>query len=333
MLCEQELMQIQMAAEAMTGPAKITLYKTGAGGIFETKLANIAAQIAGVSMNRIELDESTESIIQGKPSLSLSSKGPANIHYLAAPEGHEFQPFLNALKWVGLASPAPDRDLIQKVNSLSEATSIMVLIANTCEYCPRVVHSVLEIAVHNPTITAMIVDAIEFGDLAETFKVQSVPTTILNSTRTIVGHIGINELIDQLLGSQAPNTLTADLESMIQSGRAEDAATLLCSREDPTAILPLYISKEFSKRIGALVTLEESLRINPRILDPVLNDLIKLLSSQDVGLRGDTAELLGKIGNPAAIPALEDSLDDPDPDVREAAVEALEILRTGSGPV
>ncbi len=51
-----------------------------------------------------------------------------------------------------------------------------------------------------------------------------------------------------------------------------------------------------------------------------------LLSQDDVALRGDTAELLGKIGNPIAIPALKKTAEDPDPDVREAAEEALEAL-------
>jgi HEAT repeat protein len=129
-----------------------------------------------------------------------------------------------------------------------------------------------------------------------------------------------------LLNSQGPESLTADLDSMIQSGRAEDAAALLCASEKQRAILPLYVSKEFSRRIGALVALEEALAINPRILDPVLDDLIDLLSHEDVGLRGDTAELLGKIGNRAAIPALKRTLEDADPDVREAATEALEAL-------
>ena len=325
MFSERELVEVQAAAEVMTGPVTISVYRTGCNDAFETNLANIAAQVAGVSMNRIKLEESTEAILPGKPSLTLAGGLPGNIHYVAAPEGHEFEPFLNAMKWLGHPGDAPDPDL-QKLNSLTGPNQIMVLMADACTYCPHVVQSVLAMAVHQPLITAVIVDAIQFGDLAERFKVKSVPTTIINDNRTVLGQVSLNQLVDHVLNLQGPESLTADLDSMIQSGRAEDAAALLCSRNEPYAILPLYISKEFSKRIGALVTLEEALAIDPRILDPVLNELIDLLSHEDVGLRGDTAELLGKIGNPAAIPALKKSLDDPDPDVREAAAEALEAL-------
>lgn len=326
MLSDQELMQVQAAVEAMTGAVTITVYRTGMDDPFEGKLANIAAQISGVSMNRIKFEESAEPILPGKPSLTLSGVQPGNIHYLAAPEGPEFKPFLNALIWLGRVGEPTDSALGKNLDSLTDRSQIMILIADTCTYCPHVVESVLVMAVHQPLITALVVDAIQFGDLAERFKVKSVPTTIINDNRTVVGQVGINQLVDHLLNSQGPESLTADLDSMIQSGRAEDAAALLCESNKPRAILPLYVSKEFSNRIGALVTLEEALSINPRILDSALDDLIDLLSHEDVGLRGDTAELLGKIGNSAAIPALKKTLDDPDPDVREAASEALEAL-------
>jgi alkyl hydroperoxide reductase subunit AhpF len=330
-LSDQELMQVQAAAEAMTGPVTITVYRTGVDDPFEKTLANIAAQISGVSMNRIKLEESAEPTLPGKPSLTLAGELSGNIHYVAAPEGHEFKPFLNALIWLGRAAEPPIAALRDNLDSLTDRSQIMILIADTCTYCPHVVESVLAMAVHQPLITATIVDAIQFGDLAERFKVKSVPTTIINDNRTVVGQVGINQLVDHLLNSQGPESLIADLDSMIQSGRAEDAAAVLCENNKPRAILPLYVSKEFSRRIGALVAIEEALAINPRILDPVLDDLIDLLSHEDVGLRGDTAELLGKTGNRAAIPALKKTLDDPDPDVREAAAEALEALGEEGG--
>ncbi len=78
--------------------------------------------------------------------------------------------------------------------------------------------------------------------------------------------------------------------------------------------------------MGALVAIEEALGVNPRIMDPIVSDLIALLSQDGIALRGDTAELLGKIGNPAAEPALRNATEDADPDVREAAEEALTLV-------
>ena len=169
-------------------------------------------------------------------------------------------------------------------------------------------------------------DAVQFEDLAQRYKVKSTPTTIINDGLTLIGRLTAEELAEHLLRSVESSSLPSILESMIKAGRAEDAAELLCSGDRPEAILPIYLSKEFSVRMGALVALEEALRKNPRILDPIVDDLTALLFQEEVALRGDTAELLGKIGNPAAIPALRKAAEDLDPDVREAAEEALQLL-------
>jgi HEAT repeat protein len=72
--------------------------------------------------------------------------------------------------------------------------------------------------------------------------------------------------------------------------------------------------------------MEEALSQDPRILDEIVDDLILLLSHEDDGLRGDTSELLGKVCLPKAIPHLERLRDDPNEDVRDAAIEALGVL-------
>jgi HEAT repeat protein len=58
----------------------------------------------------------------------------------------------------------------------------------------------------------------------------------------------------------------------------------------------------------------------------MVDDLILLLESDDTGLRGDTAELLGNIGVKKSGPYLERLKADPDEDVRDAAMEALDKL-------
>jgi len=140
---------------------------------------------------------------------------------------------------------------------------------------------------------------------------------------TIVGGIKIDDLAEYLIGANDGASMSVILKSMIQSGRAEDAADLMCEKERADALLSIYTSNEFSQRMGALLVMEEALDRNPRVLDPILDQLIDLLQSDDVGLRGDTASILGRIGSSAAVPALKKAAEDPDPDVRDAVIEAL----------
>jgi hypothetical protein len=326
-LSDQELMQVQAASEKVVRSVAVHVSTDGGSDAFGANLVNVGRQISGVTMNRIRIEFDEDAPFAGKPSLTLAAGGQKNIHYLAAPEGPEFAPFLDALLWLGRGKDIPDGHLYEPLRDLTDPVDVLVLIAAACPHCPHAVRAALALAVYRPSIRVTIADALQFPDMAERLKVKSTPTTIVNGGLTIVGQIDVAQLVDRIVSSGQTGTMTAVLRSMIESGRAEDAGTLLCRQDSPEAILPLYLSKEFSLRMGSLVAMEAALEENPRALDPIVSDLSGLLSHEEVGLRGDTAELLGKIGDPAAIPALTQAILDPDPDVREAALEALQLLK------
>jgi alkyl hydroperoxide reductase subunit AhpF len=320
-------MNVQAVSSQLSTPVTIFVNPgVGDEDAFEVNLLNIARQISGVSMNRIKIEEGEGSILPGKPSLTPAGGHTRNIHYFAAPEGTELAPFLDLLLWMSSDKEPAQSNSSKPIEKLAAAYHIMVLMAPTCPHCPQVVRAALSLAVRSPSITVSIVDALQFEDLALRYKVKSTPTTIIDDGLTLIGRLTGEELAGHLLRLDEDSSLTPVLESMIKAGRAEDAAALMCAREQPQAVLPIYLSREFSVRMGALVALEEALERNPRILDPIVEDLTPLLFQEEVGLRGDTAELLGKIGNPAAIPALRKAAEDQDPDVREAAEEALQLL-------
>jgi thiol-disulfide isomerase/thioredoxin len=311
----------------MTVPVRIIVDAGNAEDPFQANLINIARQISGVSMNKVLLEEGEgSSPFWGKPCLTLATGTTGNIHYLTAAEGRELLPFLDALAWLGKATAIPGLMKLDSMLGLSTPVEILVLMAEACPHCPAVVRSALALAALQPLLKLIIVDAVYFHDLAERYKVKSTPTTIIDQGLTMVGHVTLDQLAAGVVRATQGASLTEIMDSMIKCGRAEDAAQLLCRENGPDAILPIYRSKEFSVRMGALVTMEEALALNPRILDPVVDELGSLLFDDEVALRGDTAELLGKIGNPAAIPALRKALEDPDPDVREAVEEALQLL-------
>jgi len=320
-------MSVQRITEAMTESVKIVVDGGATEDAFQTNLMNVARQISGVSMNRVLLEEEYgSSPFPGRPCLTLERGTARNIHYLAVPEGRELAPFLDALAWLGGATPLPSSGKLDPVRDLSVPVEILVLMAEACPHCPAVVRSALALAAMQPLANLAIVDAMIFSDLADRYKVKSTPTTIIDQGLTLVGHVSLDQLAEQVVRTAQGASLTEVLDSMIKSGRAEEAAEVLCRENQPAAILPIYRAKEFSVRMGALVTMEEALSLNPRALDPLVDELTSLLSDEEIGLRGDTAELLGKIGNKAAIPALRKALEDPDADVREAVEEALQLL-------
>jgi alkyl hydroperoxide reductase subunit AhpF len=327
LLSDQDLMNVQAISSQLSAPVTILVNRGAADdNPFEVNLVNIVRQISGVSMNSIKIEEGGESLLPGRPSLTPAAGHVSNIHYFAAPEGTELAPFLDLLLWMGSDNDPPQFDITKELEGLATPCHVMVLIAPTCPHCPQVVSAALSLAVRTSSITVSIVDAVQFEDLAQRYKVKSTPTTIINDGLTLIGRLTAQDLAGHLLRLDEGSSLTPILESMIKGGRAEDAGELICAKGQPEAILPIYVSKEFSVRMGALVVLEEVLDKNPRLLDSIVDELTSLLFQEETALRGDTAELLGKIGNPAAIPALRKAAEDQDPDVQEAAEEALQLL-------
>lgn len=326
MLTDEDLMRVQAITEHVSKDVTIFVRSTGTDSIFENNLVNVARQISGVSMNRVRVEDWSEIILPDMPSLTLSDGEITNVHYAAAPEGRELSPFLDAISWLGRGKEVPASEATEQLQELKSPVNILVLMAEACPHCPQVVSAALSLAVGNPMVTVSIVDALIASDMAERFKVKSTPTVVINEGMTLVGQITRDELAGKVLEAGRSDSLTSVLDSMIKTGRAQDAAELMCKENQPQAILPIYLSPEFSTRIGALLAMEEALENSPRIFDQVLGQLTDLLFQDEVALRGDTAEFLGKIGNPAAIPALRKVVNDPDPDVQEAVQEALQAL-------
>jgi len=115
-----------------------------------------------------------------------------------------------------------------------------------------------------------------------------------------------------------------------EEGRALEAAQWLARGEDGTFLIQGLENATFNTRMGLLYALEEALEINPGCLDNLVKPLLPYLEAEAAPLRGDVADLLGKIGHPDALPGLEPLRLDPDPDVAEAAEEAIEQITENS---
>jgi alkyl hydroperoxide reductase subunit AhpF len=323
---DNELARVQSVAADLASPITLRLISANSGSQFESNLRNIALQMNGVSLNKIRFEEVNDFRDSFLPFLSLVENGGERIRYYAAPEGPELEPFLEAIKLIGGGERPSNGSPRSPSETDSEACNVFVFIAPSCPHCPGVVRKCITLGMEMDLIRLSVIDALHFGEWAERYKVQATPTIVIDDGLTVVGNVSLDELRSYVAKRNKPEFMTFVLESMINTGRAEDAAALLCERNSPAALLPLYESPVFAQRMGALVVMEEALSRNPRILDPIVDHLISLTSHEDAGLRGDTAELLGNIGDPRAIPALERLQNDPDGDVREAAAEALEKL-------
>jgi predicted DsbA family dithiol-disulfide isomerase len=69
----------------------------------------------------------------------------------------------------------------------------------TCPYCPRAAQTAVAMAVESERVTAHVVEAQEFLDLAARYRVRGVPKTVINDRVELVGAQPEARFVDQVI--------------------------------------------------------------------------------------------------------------------------------------
>ncbi len=260
----------------------------------------------------------------GLPALSLRADGRDVVHYLAAPAGPEEAPFLEVIG--SLAGGEAHADAAAGLVGLRTPAELLVFVSPDCPRCPASVRAATSLAAASPLVTTSVVDATRFVEHAGFFDIRSVPTTVVDGEAFFVGVTPSSELAELLVRRDGPGGERSVFETQIVAGRFGDAARRLADGRAAEAFVEIWGQSSLEQRIGLVLTADRALEEDPGSLDGLVEPLLPVLETPDPARRGDTADLLGKIGHSAAVPGLEALTSDPDPDVAEAAGDALERI-------
>jgi thioredoxin-like negative regulator of GroEL len=132
--------------------------------------------------------------------LFIDDQGREIIRYLAAPQGAEIQPFIQALFAFAGAPNYYEATIKQNLDRISPST-IKVMITETCPYCPQVAQIVNNFAIASKgKIRSVIIDITANPDIGQYYDAAGVPYTIINDQKTLVGMVGAPEILKALIG-------------------------------------------------------------------------------------------------------------------------------------
>jgi alkyl hydroperoxide reductase subunit AhpF len=132
--------------------------------------------------------------------LFVDEEGTEYIRYLAAPQGGEIQPFVQAL-FTFAGAPNYYEAAIKQFIDRIEPSTIKVMITETCPYCPQVVTIASQFALASDgKIRTIIIDIQANPDIGQYYDASGVPYTIINDRKTLVGMVGPNEIMRELIG-------------------------------------------------------------------------------------------------------------------------------------
>jgi glutaredoxin-like protein len=152
----------------------------------------------------LDTERTTEFGIDRVPAIALLRDGEdTRLRFLGAPAGYEFTSLVEAVVLAGTGesglAPESRTAIAERVTG---PLDIKVFVTPSCPHCPRAVTLAHRMAVENPQIRATCVEATEFMDLAQKYRVTGVPKTIVEGTDVeILGALPEEAFVSAILGN------------------------------------------------------------------------------------------------------------------------------------
>jgi glutaredoxin-like protein len=148
-------------------------------------------------------DEKTASTygISRVPATLVEANKDLGIRMYGIPAGHEFATLLNALQMVSRSKSGLSSETIEKLKTISKPVHIQVFVTLSCPYCAPAASMAHSMALENENITADMINAQEFPELAQKYGVFSVPKVVINETVQFEGALPESAFLDKVLES------------------------------------------------------------------------------------------------------------------------------------
>ncbi|MEK7474053.1 MAG: thioredoxin family protein [Candidatus Coatesbacteria bacterium] len=203
--------KVEAQLKDLAGPVKMVLFADALTCEACPEMKDLLGELAGISdklkyeeHNRLtEPDFALSYGVTKSPALVLEGPAGARVRFFGLPVGYEFVSLLEALHEVAAGKAEVAADTRERLGNLTRSAHIQVFVTPTCPYCPAAVRTAHRLATVFPQITADMVEASEFPELAEKYGVRGVPQIVVNDTVSLVGAQREGAFVDAILRATA----------------------------------------------------------------------------------------------------------------------------------
>ena len=193
LLSEHDRQVVQTHLARITKPVTLLFFSQTFGApdsVATTKrlLAEVASLNDLLTLEEVNLvldkDRAAQFAIDRVPAIVLLSNGEdTRMRFVGAPEGYEFTSLIEAIVLAGTGESGLTKASEALIaEHASSSIDIKVFVTPSCPHCPRAVTLAHRMAVASPNIQATCVEASEFIDLAQRYRVTGVPKTVVEGT-------------------------------------------------------------------------------------------------------------------------------------------------------
>lgn len=194
-LDQQTSDEVKKRLEALEGEVKLLYFKEallcqtcGPAEDFYKELAALSPKLKLEIYNRVtDAEKAAAYGITLSPAAVIEGPKGARVRFYGIPAGYEFVSLLEALKNSCSADPGLQPETLAALAGVARPVNIKVFVTPTCPYCPAAVVLAHKFALASAQVTAEMVEASEFPDLAARYEVSGVPQIVVNDKISLVG--------------------------------------------------------------------------------------------------------------------------------------------------
>jgi glutaredoxin-like protein len=210
LLSDSDRQTVGRHLEAVTQPVTLLFFTQTIGApdtVFVAKqildeVASLSEQVRVEEVNAVlERDRVAQYGVEGIPAVVLLRNGEdTRMRFLGAPAGYEFMSLVEAIILAGTGDSGLSPDSRQLIaEHVAAPLDVLVFVTPTCPHCPRAVTLAHRMAVESPHVRATCVEATEFLELSQRYRVTGVPKTVVNGQVEILGALPEDEYVRQIV--------------------------------------------------------------------------------------------------------------------------------------
>jgi glutaredoxin-like protein len=212
LLRDSDVTEIRERLDGMANPVKLVHFTQESNLEYGREAKQLLEELTQISDKLvletydllIDKERVAEYAIDKVPATVIRSDKDYGIRFFGLPAGFEFAALLDAILAVSEGDSGLRAETRAKLAQLTEPLHLQVFATPTCPHCPPAVRLAYQFAIESDLIRADGIEATEFPDLAERFRVFAVPRTIVNDEAYVEGSLPEGFFLDAILKKLEP---------------------------------------------------------------------------------------------------------------------------------
>lgn len=170
----------------MEGPVRVQLYVDGPGCEACEVTGRVLQQIQEVSPKlTVNVTPAAGARRAGEslsrlPDVRVFTRNGNQVRFLGTQVGVEVTSLVQTIADASLEQAPVPPDTVRRASALPEGSWLRVFVGAACTNCPGAVRAAVALAVANRNLSVEVIQTADFPDLGRSFKISSVPTTVVN---------------------------------------------------------------------------------------------------------------------------------------------------------